>query len=64
MFDKQRNKIYPVILTMFLFLGVMGTAQAAPAVSSPVGIVDYVYLINQHPDTAKANEALRAERCG
>lgn len=40
-----------------------GTASAAPAAASlPIGVVDYAVLIEKHPDTAKANEALRAER--
>jgi outer membrane protein len=37
-----------------------GTASAEPAVL-PIGVVDYQELINKHPDTAKANEALQAE---
>ena len=33
------------------------------AASAPVvGMVDYTYLINIHPDTPKANETLQAER--
>lgn len=37
------------------------SAQAAPAIAQ-VGYVDFIYLIDHHPDTAKANEALRAEQ--
>lgn len=37
------------------------SAQAAP-VASPVGCVDFIYLVDHHPDTAKANEALKAEQ--
>lgn len=37
-----------------------GTAYAAPAASA-VGTVDYDLLINQHPDTQKANEIYRTE---
>ncbi len=58
---KNRSKIFPVLLAIGLLLMAMGTVQAAPAASSPVGIVDYLYLVNHHPDTAKANEALLAE---
>ncbi|MCE5287577.1 MAG: OmpH family outer membrane protein [Pelosinus sp.] len=38
-----------------------GTASAEQAVL-PIGVVDYGQLINRHPDTAKANEQLQAER--
>lgn len=62
MFNNKRNRIFLVMLVMFLFLGTMGTAYASPAAPSTVGVIDYLYLINQHPDTVKANEALRAER--
>lgn len=39
-----------------------GAAYAAPAAPLPVGIVDYMLLINQHPDTPQANEILRVEQ--
>jgi hypothetical protein len=29
--------------------------------ASPVGYVDFIYLIDRHPDVAKANEAMKAE---
>ncbi|MEN6566428.1 MAG: OmpH family outer membrane protein [Veillonellales bacterium] len=58
---KSKNRIFLVFLAMALLLGAMGTAQASPA-ASPVGFVDYLYLINHHPDTPKANEALKAEQ--
>ena len=47
------------VLTLVLCLCGAGVGQAAPA--AQVGVVDYVYLIDHHPDTPKANEALRAE---
>lgn len=50
--------ILSAILIFVFFLGVIGIAEA----SSPVGVVDYLYLVNQHPDTPKANEILRAEQ--
>ena len=34
--------------------------QAAPAVAGNVGYVDFLYLINQHPDTPQANATLKA----
>lgn len=51
-----------ILLILILILGIAGTAQAAPAGSSQVGVVDYLFLINNHPDTPKANEALRIEQ--
>ena len=36
-----------------------GTVSAAA--KSAVGVVNFGLLVDQHPDTAKANEALRAE---
>lgn len=36
-------------------------AEAAPA-GSTVGYVDFLYLVTQHPDAAKANEGMKAEQ--
>ena len=56
-----KRKIILLAVTLVLCLGVFGgAAQAAPA-DFPVGVVDVLYLINNHPDTAKANEALKVE---
>lgn len=38
------------------------SAQAASSASSPVGVVDFIYLIDHHPDAVQANEALKAEQ--
>jgi outer membrane protein len=56
-----------LVLTSLLLFGTAGlaAAQTAPASgTSPatVGLVDFIYLINQHPDTAKANELLKTEQ--
>jgi outer membrane protein len=61
-----------LVLTSLLLFGTAGLAaaqttamQTAPASgTSPatVGLVDFIYLINQHPDTAKANELLKTEQ--
>lgn len=52
-----------VVAAVFLFGGAAmalpGKVLAAPA--SPVGVVDFGLLANQHPDTQKANDALWAE---
>jgi outer membrane protein len=56
-----------LVLIGLLLLGVAGiavaqtvSAQAVPF--STVGLVDFIYLVNQHPDTAKANEILKTEQ--
>ena len=36
-------------------------AEAAPS-AAHVGYVDFIYLVDHHPDTAKANEAMMAEQ--
>ncbi|SMD15021.1 OmpH family outer membrane protein [Sporomusa malonica] len=55
-----RKRIIPVVLSLILLLAA-GAAQAAPALG-PVGYADFLYLVNQHPDTAKANDLLQAEQ--
>lgn len=54
------RKFFFIALLASLFL-LPVTAGAAPA-ALPIGAVDYLYLINNHPDTPKANEALRGEQ--
>lgn len=56
-----------VVMAVLFFLGVIGimgvntnTTYAAGAVVSNVGIVNYQLLMSQHPDTAKAEEAMNA----
>ena len=64
------KKAGKLLLAVLVILGgVIGTAviqpqaaYAAAQASPQIGVVDYVYLIDHHPDTAKANEALQAER--
>jgi outer membrane protein len=58
-----------LLLMLSVLGGVMGMAiiqpdQACAAASAPaqIGIVDYTYLIDHHPDTPKANETLKVER--
>ena len=56
-----KRKMLLLAVTLVLCLGVFGgEAQAAP-VDFPVGVVDVLYLINNHPDAAKANAALKVE---
>jgi outer membrane protein len=52
-----------IILSAFALLAVLAfinpnTTYAADA--SPVGVVNYQFLINQHPDMAQANETYKA----
>ena len=56
-----RKLLLPFVLAGMLCLGLTGMAAAAPADNFPVGIVDFLYLINNHPDTAAANAALKSE---
>ncbi|MBP2637124.1 MAG: periplasmic chaperone [Firmicutes bacterium] len=60
----QKKKIYSTFLMICLFTVVFGAGlvQAAPAPAAAVGYVDFLYLINNHPDTPKANEELKAVR--
>jgi outer membrane protein len=57
-----KKRIFPALLALCLLLGIWGTAQAAPAAAGPVGYADFIYLVNQHPDTAQANAALKTEQ--
>lgn len=56
-----RSKCIVSLLLTLLVCLTAASAAAAPA-ALPIGVVDMLYLINQHPDTPKANEALRAEQ--
>ncbi|BBB92199.1 MAG TPA: OmpH family outer membrane protein [Methylomusa anaerophila] len=60
------KKIISVLLAVFVLLGITGIAfepgKAYAATASPaVGVVNYGLLIERHPDTPKANEALKTE---
>ena len=57
-----RKRISLFLLTLCLFLSAWGAAQAAPAAAGQVGYVDFIYLVDQHPDTAAANAALKTEQ--
>ena len=62
------NRILKIATVILLFCSIgffapqPEKAWAGPAIASTVGVVDYISLINQHPDTPKANEVLRAEQ--
>ena len=55
------KRVLPLLMAIVLSLGVTAVASAAPAENFPVGIIDFLYLINNHPDAAAANAALQAE---
>jgi len=55
-----RKRVFPLIFSICLVWGAWGTVQAAPAAS--VGYVDFIQLIQQHPDTVQANAVLKAEQ--
>lgn len=57
-----KKRFFPLVLAVCILLGAWGTVQAAPAATGAVGYVDFLYLINQHPDTAQANAALKTEQ--
>jgi len=61
----KQGKVF--VMAVLFFLGVVGiigvntnTTYAAGTVVSNVGIVNYQLLMSQHPDTAKAEEAMNA----
>jgi len=56
-----RNKLFPVFFAVFLLL-IGGAAQAAPSAAGSIGYADFMYLINQHPDTLQANAQLQTEQ--
>ncbi len=57
-----KKKIFILMLVTLLFTNAVGVTLAKAAPAPSVGIVDYLYLINNHPDTAKANEVLKTEQ--
>ena len=62
MFKQPRKYVAAILMAVFITLAAGASpSQAAPAVS-PVGYVDFIYLVEHHPDTVKANAALQAEQ--
>ena len=56
------KRVLPFLMAIVLSLGLTGIALAAPAEKFPVGIVDFLYLVNNHPNTPAANAALKTEQ--
>ncbi|MDR3592289.1 MAG: OmpH family outer membrane protein [Negativicutes bacterium] len=64
--EKKQVKIVSVVIAAFFLLGIVGIAlsqsgktYAAP--TSNIGVVDFQALMGQHPDTAAAQETMKAE---
>ena len=61
---KIAGMLLATVLCLSMTIGMVepGKASAAGAAAAPaIGVVDMGLLLNQHPDTAKANETLKAE---
>ena len=66
---KKQVKIVSLAVAMFFVLGIVGLAlsqsgtgyAAAAGSNSSVGVVNYQMLVQQHPEMAKADEAMKVE---
>jgi len=57
----KTNKLKTIILAAFLLFSVITiTNPITSHAASPVGVVNYKLLIDQHPDTAQANATFQA----
>lgn len=64
-----KKKVSGLLLAALVLVGTAGlvgavpnTAHAAtPVTAATIGVVDTGFLLNQHPDTAKANETIKSE---
>lgn len=61
-----KKKVTSMLLAGLVLLGAAGLAVAVPsqahaAAAPAVGVVDFGLLVNQHPDTQKANETIKVE---
>lgn len=65
MFNKA-TRIVIMTFTVLLLFGTIGILAEQPnkvyaAETAPIGIVDYMFLIDHHPDMKKANESFKVE---
>lgn len=68
-FEKKQIKIITLAIAVFFVLGIVGVAvtqfgsshAAAAGSASNVGVVNHQMLVSQHPDMAKAQQAMQAE---
>ena len=51
-----------MVFVLALTLGLAGQPGKAYAAPETMGVVDYAYLLNNHPDMVKGNEAFKAEQ--
>jgi len=66
---KKQVKFVSLAIAVFFMLGVVGlalsqtgkTSVASASASSNIGVVNQQMLVSQHPDMAKAQEAMQAE---
>jgi outer membrane protein len=65
----KKGKVALLLNVTLVLFGMIGLsifhtdqAYAAKGQTSSIGIVDYTYLIEHHPDTPKANQALKTEQ--
>lgn len=62
-----KKKVSGLLLAALVLVGAAGVAAAVPsqahaaAPATAIGVVDISLLVNQHPDTAKANETIKSE---
>ncbi|HEY3426387.1 MAG TPA: OmpH family outer membrane protein [Negativicutes bacterium] len=67
--DKKQIRIVSLAIVVFFMLGVVGlavsqtgkTSIASAGASSNIGVVDNQKILSQHPDMAKAQEAMQTE---
>jgi len=65
--EKKQVKMITLAIAVFFVLGIVGIAVSqtgksyAAGSSSNVGVVNHQMLVTQHPDMAKAQEAMQAE---
>ena len=55
------STLLALVFTLTFGLAAVQPGKAYTALET-VGVVDYVYLLNNHPDMAKGNEAFTAEQ--
>ena len=66
---KKQVKFVSLAIAVFFMLGVVGlalsqtgkTSVASASASSNIGVVNQQMLVSQHPDMAKAQEAMQVE---
>lgn len=60
LFTKQFKNIFLAVFVLFNIVAFIQPTTTYAADASTVGVVNYQFLINQHPDMAQANETYKA----